>query len=1104
MKKIINIILIILLSQFSFSQVKIKNLGTIPFIKNYTPEQYNAARQNWAGVQDKRGLLYFGNSNGSVIEFDGQNWNLINISESSITALNVDYNNKIYIGGDNVIGYLMPSKNGSLAFKSIKNKLPNNFKSFEKIWDIFITEDSTIFFQTFNEIFLYKNDSIKVLSVDDYFSKGLFLMSFQIDEEIYIYTKYKGLYKLVGDKLVFIDNSKILASSMVRAILPFKNKENIIFTWYDGVFTFKNNKLEKITTPIDNIIIHNTFRVIDIRGKYFGFQLYSGGFLITDKNFNIIQFLSSPSELNNDKIYRAFFDNQDNLWFCTDNGIASTYLFSPFSNFDKLYGFDNESTFFDAYVYENNFFAATASGLYFRKWKNFENKLNPEKFKLIKNDRGNIKTQLLKTAQNDFLAASSSGLYKISPFNIISVDSTPDNYQAKYILDDRAIKDFIVSNTDSNTIIGVSTSVVFIFKKINGLWTFIKDFHNFGGENIAQDKKNTIWVSDQNSGVFRLKFDKTFENITENYSYPGTDSNFAGLPDSINIKVFNLADKVVFTTKKGIYYFNYKANKFVLEPILNKLIGKNIYTTNIYLDSKGNYWYKEGIEDNKSTTWLLRELKKTDTGYTLISKPFLFLKNNIFSFKQISNHEWIIGGANGFVHYDDSIPFREEKQFPAFIRSVKISGIDSVIFNGNFIGKDSIISNDQTPGSIIELPYKYGNLRFTFSGSFYQSPDKILYTFYLEGNDSKWDWTSENYKDYSNLKPGEYTFWVKAKNQFNTESSIAKYSFVIKPPWYLTIVAFIIYFVLSALLIWLIVYLYTLRLRKQKEYLEDLVKQRTQEIEQQKHEIEAQRDQLAISNDKIQKINKDITDSIEYAKRIQNAMLPLLDSISQYLKDYFILFKPRDIVSGDFYWFSHKKNKSYISAVDCTGHGVPGAFMSMIGADMLTTIVNNKEIEDPAEILELQNKYVRDALKQDETENQDGMDMALCVIDQENNILEFAGAKNPLFYIQDGEIIKIKGNRQSIGGFQFDNFVKHTIKYKSPTWFYIFSDGYADQFGGETEQAEKFMIKKFKDILLDIYQKPMEEQHTILDNEITKWMKNTRQTDDILVIGFKL
>jgi serine phosphatase RsbU (regulator of sigma subunit) len=911
-------------------------------------------------------------------------------------------------------------------------------------------------------------------------------MSFKVKGQIYIYTKYKGIYKLTNDKLKFIKSSSIVANSFVRAILPYNNNL-IIFTWFDGAFIFDGKNFSKISTPIDNILIHNTYRAYEIKNKFFAFMLYDGGLLITDKKFQTLQFLTSPYPLKNDKIYRVFLDNQDNLWLCSDNGLASVFLFSPFTEFSYNYGFDNESTCFDALIYHNNLFVASASGVYFKQWNKNENKLSITPFKKIINSAGNIKTQQLDTINNLILAASNSGLYTIKQ----NINEKKDTiYEAQYILGKRGIKNFTQTHENKNVIVGIS-SVIYVFKKINNKWKFFKDFQNYRGKYIIEDNNGYFWISDLINGIKKIKFNQNFDSIIKSDFYIAKDSSLKGLPSEKNIRIFKIDSSVIFATQNGIYRFNNNTNSFYPDTKLNKLLGKDKYLTFFYEDSHKNYWYKKETYEKNVTNWSLVELLKTDTGYTKLSKPFAPFKNSIFSFTQIANNQYIIGNANGFIHYNASIKTPINKHFPAFIRSVKINNFDSIIFAGTFIGKDSNITIQQNPENIPKLKYKYNNLRFTFSGAFYKAPDKLKYSYFLQNNDSKWsDWTSENYKDYSNLKPGQYTFFVKAKNYYGIISSPAKFSFVIIPPFYMTKLAYLIYIILFGIIIWLIVLLYTRRLRKQKESLEELVKQRTKEIEKQKQEIE--------------KINKDITDSIEYAKRIQTAMLPLESNIAIHLKDYFILFKPRDIVSGDFYWFSHKNNKTFIAAVDCTGHGVPGAFMSMIGAEILTTIVNNQEIDDAAQILELLNKYIRTALKQDATENQDGMDMALCVIDKKNNTLEFAGAKNPLLYIHNNQIFKIKGNRQSIGGFQFGDFKKHIIKYQSPTWFYIFSDGYADQFGGNPEKPEKFMVKRFKNLLLKIHQKPLEEQKNILDKEISNWMKNLRQTDDILVIGFKL
>ncbi|EAY31962.1 AAA family ATPase [Microscilla marina] len=282
------------------------------------------------------------------------------------------------------------------------------------------------------------------------------------------------------------------------------------------------------------------------------------------------------------------------------------------------------------------------------------------------------------------------------------------------------------------------------------------------------------------------------------------------------------------------------------------------------------------------------------------------------------------------------------------------------------------------------------------------------------------------------------------------------------------------------------------------ESLEDKVKERTLK--------------LSLAYDEIEDKNKNITASINYARRIQHAMLPRIDTIKACLPDSFVLFKPRDIVSGDFYFFADVQiapnhTKSILAAIDCTGHGVPGAFMSMIGNEILKEIIEFKKITQADQILNKLHNGINAALRQEETSNRDGMDMALCVIDQKQRTVEFSGAKNPLLYVRGNVLHEIKGSKLPVGGFQKEwdrDFEASVVTLTDePTSFYMFSDGYADQFGGEL--GKKFMKKYFKKLLVEVHQRPMEEQHHALDHNLKDWMNNKHaQIDDILVVGFKL
>lgn len=275
-------------------------------------------------------------------------------------------------------------------------------------------------------------------------------------------------------------------------------------------------------------------------------------------------------------------------------------------------------------------------------------------------------------------------------------------------------------------------------------------------------------------------------------------------------------------------------------------------------------------------------------------------------------------------------------------------------------------------------------------------------------------------------------------------------------------------------------------------------------LEQKNHEIAEAYKIIEISRDQITEKNKSITDSINYARRIQRAMLPLKEDIDRSLKEYFILYKPKDIVSGDFYFFATKNDRVIIAAADCTGHGVPGAFMSMIGNDLLNQIIIENGITRPSEILNYLNRGVKKALKQESenSETTDGMDIALCSININSRTMEYAGAMRPLFHASSG-LNKINADTASIGGSTSENFkfTNHEIILNQGDSVYIFTDGYVDQFGGE--KGKKFMTKNLKNLLAGIAHENMNEQYHILNTTFEDWSKDNEQVDDILVIGMK-
>ncbi|MFT6966503.1 MAG: serine phosphatase RsbU (regulator of sigma subunit) [Marivirga sp.] len=318
--------------------------------------------------------------------------------------------------------------------------------------------------------------------------------------------------------------------------------------------------------------------------------------------------------------------------------------------------------------------------------------------------------------------------------------------------------------------------------------------------------------------------------------------------------------------------------------------------------------------------------------------------------------------------------------------------------------------------------------------------------------------------------------------------------------------------VASFLLVISILAFFILRANKIKQKSNRLLRLQNEEIRQQREEILTQaeglkdiNEEIIHKNELIEKKNKDITDSINYAKRIQAALLPYKSRIDKGLLENFLLYKPKDIVSGDFYWYGEFDDKVVIAVADCTGHGIPGAFMSFIGHDMLNYICNIQRITAPSEILKEMKRSVIRLLRQEETGNRDGFDLSICVWDKKKNKLTFAGANHSLIYIQNEVLHHVKGNRTTIGLDErgnYEAFDEHSITVTSDTAFYLYTDGFVDQFGGPDDK--KFMVAPFKELLLKNHLKQMNTQGQILHDTLAGWMGSKEQVDDILVFGFRL
>lgn len=391
-----------------------------------------------------------------------------------------------------------------------------------------------------------------------------------------------------------------------------------------------------------------------------------------------------------------------------------------------------------------------------------------------------------------------------------------------------------------------------------------------------------------------------------------------------------------------------------------------------------------------------------------------------------------------------------------------------------------------------DLSYDQNNLTFQYNGFWYLDPGGVNYRYKLENYDASWMETKNHTVTYSSLPPGSYNFRLQVAGSTDfkhpRETSI---TVVVSPPFWQQIWFYALVLVVAVAGVYLFIRLRERNLLEAKQILEEKVVERTKEI--------------AAQNERLARQHEQITESITYAQRIQNAILPLEKNLERAFPKHFIFYQPRDIVSGDFYWFYRKGDVSYLAAADCTGHGVPGAMMSMIGYALLNEIVSGNPGITPAGILNKLNESIVESLKQDHTAagtSKDGMDIALCSYNAKQNTFVYSGAKRPMYLIQNDELEVVKGDRFSIGGDALgadESFTDVELQPDAGTKVYFFSDGYPDQFGGPKNR--KFMLKRFRQVVAENHSRSAQEQHELFANLFRDWKGEVQQTDDILVIG---
>ncbi|HOZ15017.1 MAG TPA: two-component regulator propeller domain-containing protein [Tenuifilaceae bacterium] len=597
-------------------------------------------------------------------------------------------------------------------------------------------------------------------------------------------------------------------------------------------------------------------------------------------------------------------------------------------------------------------------------------------------------------------------------------------------------------------------------------------------QTVISDLKGNIWMG-------TLGGLASFHPITWNYR----DFNEAeGLTDlRIHALAVDKLNQIYIGTTSGIFRYNAKADTIV--PLLSSELNAKTINSLIF--------YNDTVLIAGTTLGFNKVFFDKDFGNPI--KVVSYDKSNGFKFsetklnaicKDNGNNIWF-GTVSGLTRYQSELEDTIRETPVVHITEIRLS-----FENVDWTSKDQLLSNWYNIPEKLKLKYFQNHITFDFDGIYLLNPEKVKFRYKLEPFEKNWSPASNSKSvTYPGLNDGKYTFYISASSDGVNWSAPITYKLTVSPPFRKTL-----WFYIVCVIGFIVVLIFFIRyrerkLRKEKEYLEQVVKERTAEVVAQKEHIEEQKEE--------------ITASITYARRIQQAVLPNFEILSENTSDCFILYKPRDIVSGDFYWIGKSDNYLVVAAADCTGHGVPGAFMSMLGISFMNKIVNELKVNLPEQILNHMRANVITSLKQGNYEGttKDGMDMALCIINLDTLELTFSGAYNPAIIVENNEAVELKADRMPVGlHIKMDDFTHEKYQLKKGDCVYLFSDGFQDQMGGP--DGRKFMRKNLRDLLVAISSKPFAEQKEVLESTIENWQNSypvnggAEQIDDILVLGF--
>ena len=752
----------------------------LPLVKNYMPDVYQGGIQNWQIDQDKRGMLYVANNLG-LLQFDGNNWKTYNVSGAAkLRSIAIGPEGRIYVGYQGDFGYYQSDTIGNLQYHSLKSLVPEEFRDINETWKTYIINNK-VYFCTFSYIYLYDGQSMKVINPNETLD-----VTFNLGSELYTLIPQKGLYKLNNHQLLPLPYASFFKNKTVSGVISLNSQEFLIATVRYGIFIADENTIKPWDQNLNNLFSNSFINCTTLLSNgNIAIGTQHNGIYIIDQKGQTVLHMNKERGLLSRTILSLFEDRNHNLWIGQNNGLSFIELKSPFRIINEDVGLPG--TGYSAFKKNDQLYLGTNNGVFLSK----NNTLSK-----IRGTEGQV--YKIQSVNNDLLISHNNGSYLYKNGMVSTIDLSIGTWTFL------PLKKKLYQGTYE----GINILDAGTYAKKGKLMNFQESSRILIAENDS-----TIWMSHAYKGLYRIQ-------INEN-DIPNSEIEYYNEANGLPTNLYNTAQiidgEMKISTQEGIYTYDHMSNNFRKDNLLSSYFN-NEFISDLQSDIYGNIYFI-----TRNSVGFLEKVNSNEyIKHTSIFNPIRKLLNDdLPNINLISPNIALFGSKEGFVYFDRNL-FRTitNELFNTIIRKVKFSGQESMIlYEGN---KEQIISSDVvSEKSIPAVAYVNNTIYFNFSSTSFSSTINPEFQYKLVGFDNDWNgWTEINFKEYTNLKEGYYTFQVKSRNANHIESDIESYSLLINYPWYRSPLAYMIYVIFGISIIGGIVYSLDKRHQSEKKKLE--------------------------------------------------------------------------------------------------------------------------------------------------------------------------------------------------------------------------------------------------------------------------------------------